>query len=561
MKDNMNRISVYIDQLNKEEKPKEHDNGYSSNEMDDMAETVRRLRSLREPAFPEDDFKMRLIASLRSDQYTKASDDMHSDLQRSKHFKHKHKYIWFKRAVLFTAATAAAVLLFSYPNITSGRKETNIVYAMEQAMQKVKAYHGIVEVVVKNGLGETTLQSRREVWADEDGRYYVKELEGYSKGFITVNDTTREWQIRPEEKKLYVFDAFPDPYRFTFELDNEVKDVKNAVTVKKLKEENISGRETVVLEVIPDGGAAYQLWVDKKTELPLKKQSAMQNALQITIAYTEISFSDEIPDELLVYQIPEGYDVVMQNTEQPVSTIDEAADLLDFNPILPKKVPYNYHLKGIAVMLETNTAKLYYSEEASNKTAVVLQRMIKEKFAPDSQAILGKVANNPAEILHNYQDATDVKSIRWQENGMEYTVFGNASLEELSVLVEGFSSGEVYIPDSSGNDVKRVPQIEVPIDLTVEENEQKSVDAGHSPWRLDPVFVAHVFSNILISPEGIVGDYPILYEDMVLIENNGVEAVIEVENEKSIARYVYLKKIVRQDETGIWTVVGYDPRE
>jgi hypothetical protein len=44
----------------------------------------------------------------------------------------------------------------------------------------------------------------------------------------------------------------------------------------------------------------------------------------------------------------------------------------------------------------------------------------------------------------------------------------------------------------------------------------------------------------------------------ILATNNSVEAVVEVD-EGPIER-VYLKRLVRQDETGIWTVVGYDPR-
>jgi hypothetical protein len=54
-----------------------------------------------------------------------------------------------------------------------------------------------------------------------------------------------------------------------------------------------------------------------------------------------------------------------------------------------------------------------------------------------------------------------------------------------------------------------------------------------------------VFVNgeLLLSPEGIVGDYPIA----------------EIKDKKSVAKYVYLKRLVRQDDTGIWTVIGYDP--
>ena len=103
------------------------------------------------------------------------------------------------------------------------------------------------------------------------------------------------------------------------------------------------------------------------------------------------------------------------------------------------------------------------------------------------------------------------------------------------------------------------PKIEVPFDLKVEEETQKSVDEGHSPWRLDPIFVAQVFVSLKISPQGIEGDYPIKYEDLKLVYNIGSDAVVKVTGQDTPIRRVYLKKLIKQDDTGIWTVVGFDP--
>lgn len=107
--------------------------------------------------------------------------------------------------------------------------------------------------------------------------------------------------------------------------------------------------------------------------------------------------------------------------------------------------------------------------------------------------------------------------------------------------------------------VSNEPTIKVDVDLAAEEKEQISVDAGHSPWKLDPVFVAQVFASLLLLPEGIVGEYPIAYEDIEITTNNGTDATAEIKSANSIAKYVYLKRLVRQDDTGIWTVVGYVP--
>lgn len=85
------------------------------------------------------------------------------------------------------------------------------------------------------------------------------------------------------------------------------------------------------------------------------------------------------------------------------------------------------------------------------------------------------------------------------------------------------------------------------------------MDAGHSPWKLDPVYVAQVFVSLKVSPEGIVGEYPVNYEDLKVIKNDGINAIVEVTGDTVPVRRVYLKRLIRQDSTGIWTVIGYDP--
>lgn len=45
---------------------------------------------------------------------------------------------------------------------------------------------------------------------------------------------------------------------------------------------------------------------------------------------------------------------------------------------------------------------------------------------------------------------------------------------------------------------------------------------------------------------------------LTLRSNNGLVSVIAVES--GPVQRLYLKRLVRQDETGIWSVVGYGPR-
>ena len=202
---------------------------------------------------------------------------------------------------------------------------------------------------------------------------------------------------------------------------------------------------------------------------------------------------------------------------------------------------------------------------------IILQEKTEGELNPASAAVLGTLNGNVAEIQSPVQEdygvlagggvysgVSDISSIRWQEGGFEFAVVGNDSLEHLALFAESLAGGPVVIPKGDEKTPDK-PQIEVPVDLEIEENDQKSVDAGHSPWKLDPVYVAQVFVSLKISPEGIQGDYPVQYEDIKVVKNDGVNAVVEVSSDTTPIRRVYLKRLIRQDSTGIWTVVGYDP--
>lgn len=102
------------------------------------------------------------------------------------------------------------------------------------------------------------------------------------------------------------------------------------------------------------------------------------------------------------------------------------------------------------------------------------------------------------------------------------------------------------------------PQVEVQYNVEVEKNTQKSVDKGHSPWRLDPVATTQVFVSLQISPSGIEGEYPIELNNLKLLNSDNEVAIVEVNDPDTNIHTVYLKRLIRQEESGIWTVVGYD---
>lgn len=135
-----------------------------------------------------------------------------------------------------------------------------------------------------------------------------------------------------------------------------------------------------------------------------------------------------------------------------------------------------------------------------------------------------------------------------------------AFLESNQLIVE-LESVDIYnniIFPVQAKEYEINPQVEVPYDLGKEINDQKSVDEGHSPWRLDPLTSTQVFVSLQLSPKGIEGEYPIEEGNIKLLHSTKDTAVVEVNDNDSSIRIVYLKRLVKQDTSGIWTVIGYD---
>lgn len=602
------KLSEFIDDLNAEKKPEGHgsiaqENTEDTPELEKLFAAARLVRSLKEPAMPDNDYPERLARNVadgvmlenlaeasrlepdnraatgkadnravtgKMDNRTAIGNMKLSKQAATRKTKQKRRAEKAKRA-WFISTAAAIILAVVMLSFVTPLNRDNIVYAMEQAFNEVKAYHGIIEVTEGNGEGKTSTQGKLEVWADKGGRYYVKGLEGAQQGLTTVNNGQKKWQLRPEQKQAYIFSAFPDAYRFIFELGKEVEEAKNALKVRTIGEEVIAGRQTTIVEVSPEGGAPYRLWVDKETKLPLQKQSAMQNALQYTVTYSKIDFIDEIPDMYTAYSLPAGYTEISTISEQLVANMEEGSQMVGFNPRAPEPVPEGYDIDSIAVDTEKKIIRLNYTFRDNAKKVIILENKANGQFEPVPTSVLGNIGDNPVEIqspvqqelgIHGigapYAGQTDISSIRWQKESVEYAVVGNASLRELAEFVNSLGLGELQLPDAEK--IPEEPEIEVPVDLEVEGNDQKSVDAGHSPWKLNPAFVAQVFVSLKISPDGIVGDYPIAYEDLKIAINTGTDAVVEVSGEKTPIKRVYLKRLIRQDSTGIWTVVGYDQK-
>ena len=509
------KLSDYIDALNNEHEP-EFAVTDSDEELEKLQETVRLVRTLKEPVLPDDDYPKRLAKTVAS------------KIQRGKETglgkptKTLSKSI--KRILLPMTALAASLLIVVLVNWL-GLFNQDVVYAMEKAVAQLSSYHGVLEMRTRNAAGEEWLVRRVELWY-EGGKYAIKQADGT----LTVNNGQRKWQINHEAKEVVILPLLPDPTGKSFDLRDEAKRAKQYPHTV-IGTELVAGREAIKLAISPPGGEEYYLWVDTETNLPIQLETAMQKALQTTYTFVSFEPNTKIPPEIFAYQVPEGYAVVEKDPGQQVATIEEAAAISGFMPLLPEQAP-------LRIIAFKDRIVLDYGD-----TTVMEYKPVGEfEFKPN--ASLGSAAGGPLEIWY--------ERLRWRQEGLEIQVEGDKRIELAREIAAGLA-----LPDAN-QDLASKAKVKVPVNMEIVEASQKQVDSGSSPWQLDPLQVAHTFVNLQVTPEGIQGEPQIQMPSFKLVTNNSVEAVVEVD-EGPVQR-VYLKRLVRQDETGIWTVVGYDPR-
>ena len=512
------RISAYIDALNEEKEPTENLE-IASPGLEEIFQTIRLLPTCREPAMPDPGYPQRLVkAVMRRLNKAGQSGCRSAKTGADRATKGSRRRVWAPAAAL-AACLLMGVLLANQ----AGFFKRDLVYAMEKALARLADYHGVLEVRSENEAGEIWINRTLEIWSDGE-RYAVRQEDGT----LTVNNGERKWQLSPQEKTVTVLPLLPD--RMEFDLRGEAARARQ-YPYAAAGEETVAGRKATKLEIAPPGGLPYCLWIDAETNLPVQLQTAMHKALQTT--YTFVSFvpNAAVDPGLFAYEVPAGYTVVENDPGVLVATVEEAAAISGFMPLLPREAPQRLLAFQDRIVLD-------YGDTS------IVQSPARGTFKPEPNASLGSAAGGPLEVWW--------EQLRWQQEGLEIAVEGPRRVELTRQL-----TADLALPDRE-LELAAKAQVKVEVDLEIAAASQRQVDGGSSPWQLDPLQVALTFVNLMVTPEGISGEPQVPMAAFSQVANNGVEAVVAVDT--GPVKHVYLKRLIRQDESGIWSVVGYDPR-
>ncbi|NLY44126.1 MAG: hypothetical protein GX066_09230 [Clostridiaceae bacterium] len=516
------KLSDYIDALNEEQEPEKKFGTVDDEEIEKLLKTARLLRSLKEAEMPDQGYPQRLAKAIYGEVYK--NDPTYNSDKRT-YGKRTTASSVVRRILPAAAALAAGLIIFAVLFSWSGLSNKDVVYAMEKAINRLYNYHGILEMRSRNAEGKEWLVRRAEIWTEGE-KYAIKQ----SDGTLTVNNGEQKWQVSHQDKEVAILPLVPDPTRNSFDLRDEAKRARE-YPHEIIGSEIIAGRETTKVKISPPGGLEYYLWVDSETNLPIQLETAMQNALQTTYTFVSFEPNTEIDAEIFDYKLPEGYRIVNNDPGQQVATIEEAAAISRFTPLLTQEPPARIFAFKDRIVLDYGDTTIVESTPG-------------DTFEPVAGSALGTAAGNPLEVWQ--------ERLRWRQDGIEIQVEGPKRVELARQI-----AGDLSLPDTSQSLVEKA-KVKVPVDEEVVKANQQQVDRGSSPWQLDPLQVSLTFVNLMVTPEGIQGEPQISMPSFKIKENNSVEAVVEVSD--GPIKQVYLKRLIRQDETGIWTVVGYDPR-
>ncbi len=490
-------LDLIIDSLNQERKPQQE----LDKEAAELLAVVRTVKKLGQPKEPHPEFAQRISHTIR---------------RRS-----SRRWITIPAAAL-VAGLLLVTMLINWNALFTG----DPVYAMEKAVAKLSDYHGMLEMRSRNAAGEEWTVRQVELWSEGD-KYAIRQNDGV----LTVNNGEQKWQVRPQSREVALLPVAPDPAGKGFDLRDEAKRAMkypNRVTGNEI----IAGRQAIKLKISPPGGLPYYLWIDTKTDLPIQLQTAMQNALQTTYTFVSFTPNTGIDPDIFAYRPPEGYRVVENDPGQQVATVAEAAAISRLTPALPEEAPER-------IFAFTDRIVMDYGE------TTIVETVAKGAFEPTANSALGTAAGGPLEVWY--------ERLRWRQDGIEIEIEGS----KRAALAKQIA-GELTLPNTAVSLTENAA-VKIPVDMDIVRADQQQVDGGHTPWQLDPLQVSLTFVNLLITPEGITGEPTIPYGSFKLKANNGAEAVVTVG--AGPVKQVYLKRLIRQDETGIWSVVGYDPRK
>ncbi|MFC6719678.1 DUF4367 domain-containing protein [Natrialbaceae archaeon GCM10025810] len=312
-----------------------------------------------------------------------------------------------------------------------------------EADANVENVHGVQTVTMATD--DEVVETKQEVWArgSDQMRTEVLESDNPDEIDVMVANGSTTWMYDEDANKASVMElAFGDEDLDAF--GDALVDVGYGnVSASVEGTDTIADRDVYVLELTPDGDDAMfestTMLIDQETHYPLKQETttSIGGDLTITLEFEEIDFDPEVDDDLFTFEPPEDAEVYDANDFEPqqFDDVEGAESAVPFE-IPEPDVPEEFTLETVTASenMYGSTATQQYADESGTflsvsvgdaaGTASVLEQDGETVEIDDVEAVV--------------REAPDLgtATVRWQDDGLTYTVNGDLETDELVAIAE-----------------------------------------------------------------------------------------------------------------------------
>ena len=281
------------------------------------------------------------------------------------------------------------------------------------------------------GSGDGTTMTSKQ-WS-KNGKSCVEVEDSNGESSIAVNDgkqlisytsteqTATAFELNPEtegmmptvkEQVISIYNLIKDTHEITMGDDAKVAGHDTYHLIAKSKE-----KDTLFGDM--------ELWIDKKTWMPLKVIITGGDVTSIT-EYTKYEPNAKVDDAVFNFELPEGVELIQIKNELPTNiTLDDAKRMLDGLLVLPASTGY---------MIDT-------IEDMHNDMNEISINYVKDDVLQFSISVFEPIEpltdiENPITV-RGFEGGTDdlgFRFLQWDENGLRYNVL----FEDESISYDDF---------------------------------------------------------------------------------------------------------------------------
>lgn len=208
--------------------------------------------------------------------------------------------------------------------------------------------------------------------------------------------------------------------------------------------ETVADRETYVVELQSEGeDGLYEsgtMWIDQETSYAIKFEVTVQSGFTTSTTYEEITFDEEIDDEVFAFEPPEDAEIRSfdELTPEQYESIDGADNATPLDVPRPA-VPDGYSLRSASVSenLVGWSATFQYTNETGSFLSVTVAEQSQNGIQPGGEAV--EIGNVEATLREDGPGG--FSTIRFEADGQFYALSGDLERDELITVAESIVDG------------------------------------------------------------------------------------------------------------------------